>query len=363
MSMSGTGRSGSSPRPTLSERNRRILAALVREYIERGDPVSSLWLAEHCGLDVSSATVRNVLAVLEELGLVRQPHTSAGRVPTDLAYRLYVDQLLEGRRPVRPAPSAEERLRLAGSVEDVLDSVSQELSRSSTYLGFVVARACRTTMLKHIDFVALDATRVLVVVVATSGQVAHKPVTLKEPLTPSDLARAANYLNAEFGGKPLEEIQATLTSRMFEERATYDRLLARVLELTATSLADVTTQDQLFVHGTSSLVDRVAAEEPDVSMARLRALLGMIEEKHRLLQLLTGYIDGPGLTVVIGGEHLSPELQGYSLVASTFEGGEETAAVGVIGPTRMRYPRTISAVERAAHLLGRVLSESAHPSS
>lgn len=363
MSISGTGRGSSGSRPTLSERNRRILAALVREYIERGEPVSSLWLAEHCGLDVSSATVRNVLTVLEELGLVRQPHTSAGRVPTDLAYRLYVDQLLEGRRPVRHTASAEERLRLAGSVEDVLDSVSQELSRSSSHLGFVVARASRATTLKHIDFVSLDATRVLVVIVATTGQVSHKPITLKEPLTPADLSQAANYLNTEFSGKPLEEIQATLTSRMFEARATYDQLLARVLELTAASLAEATTQGQLFVHGTSSLVDQVASEEPDVSMGRLRWLLAMIEEKHRLLQLLTAYIDGPGLTVVIGGEHLSPELQGYSLVASTFEGGEESAAVGVIGPTRMRYPRAISAVERAARLLGRVLTDPAHPTS
>lgn len=361
MSMSGTGRGGSHPRPTLSERNRRILAALVREYIERGDPVSSLWLAEHSGLDVSSATVRNGLAVLEELGLVRQPHTSAGRVPTDLAYRLYVDQLLEGRRPVRATASAEERLRLAGSVEDVLDSVSQELSRSSTYLGFVVARASRTTTLKHIDFVTLDATRVLVVIVATSGQVSHKPITLKAPLTPADLARAANYLNTEFGGKPLDEIQATLTSRMFEERAMYDQLLARVLELTAGSFTDVTPQGQLFVHGTSSLVDQVASDEPDVAMARLRALLEMIEEKHQLLQLLTAYIDGPGLTVIIGGEHLSLELHGYSLVTSPLEGGEDAAAVGIIGPTRMRYPRAISAVERAARLLGRVLADPAHP--
>jgi heat-inducible transcriptional repressor len=363
MSTSGTGRGGSSARPTLSERNRRILATLVREYIERGEPVSSLWLAEHCGLDVSSATVRNVLAVLEEFGLVRQPHTSAGRVPTDLAYRLYVDQLLESRRPMRPTASAEERLRLAGSVEDVLDSVSQELSRSSTHLGFVLARASRTTTLKHIDFVVLSATRVLVVVVATSGHVSHKPVTVKEPLTPDDLSRAARYLNEEFGGKPLDEIRLALTSRMFEERATYDRLLARILELTAGSFTEGTSQGQLFVHGTSSLVDQVADDEPEVSMTRLRSLLGMIEEKHRLLLLLTEYIDGPGLTVIIGGEHLSPELQGYSLVASSLEGGEDNAAVGVIGPTRMRYPRAISAVERAARLLGRVLADPAHPNS
>jgi heat-inducible transcriptional repressor len=356
MSASAGGRGSSTPRPPLSERNRRILASLVGEYIERGEPVSSLWLAEHSGLDVSSATVRNVLASLEDLGYVRQPHTSAGRVPTDLAYRCYVDQLLEARRPARLPLALEARLRQAPSVEDVLDSASQELSRSSHHLGFALAFASQATRLKHIDFVSLDATRVLVVIVATSGHASHKPVTIGEPLTPADLQRAANYLNAEFGGRPLGEIRDAITARMHEDRALYDRLLSHLLELTAASLGTAAAEGRLFVHGTSSLID-AEPDEPQASMAGLRTLLAMIEEKHRLIQLLSEYLDGPGLMVVIGGEHLSPELKGYSLVASTSGSGSDYPAVGVIGPRRMRYSRAITAVDSLAQALGRVLAD------
>jgi heat-inducible transcriptional repressor len=361
MSPSLSGRGSPAPRPTLSERNRCLLASLVREYIERGEPVSSLWLAEHSGLALSSATVRNALAALEELGYVRQPHTSAGRVPTDQAYRCYVDQLLEARRPARPAAGVEARLRQAGSVEDVLDSVSQELSRSSHHLGFALALANRTTLLRHIDFVSLDATRVLVVIVATNGQVWHKPVTLDEPLKPSDLTQAANVINQHFGGHPIGAIRDELAVRIQQDRVLYDRLLARVLEVASDSLATAASAEHLFVHGASSLIDTAHDDETRASMAGLRGLLRMIEEKHRLFQLLTEYIDGPGLTVVIGGEHISPDLKDFSLVVSAHGAAADGTAVGVIGPTRMRYSRAITAVESVSHVLGRVLTNPSHP--
>jgi heat-inducible transcriptional repressor len=352
---------GSPSRPSLSERDRRILASLVREYIDRGEPVSSLWLAEHSGLGVSSATLRNVLAALEESGYVRQPHTSAGRVPTDLAYRCYVDQLLEGRRPARPAPMIEARIRQAASFEDLFDCVSQELSRSSHHLGFALAFARHDFDLKHVEFVSLEPTRVLVVLVATTGQVVHKRVTVSEPLTPGDLRQAANYLNGEFGGRPVREIRDALAARMQDDRAAYDKLLTRVVELARQSLAAASAQGQLYIHGTSSLVESAPDDEAGASMAGLRALLGMIEEKHRLIELLSAYIDGPGVTVVIGGEHLSPELRGFSLVASTSDDDGEMGAVGIIGPTRMRYSRAITAVDTLAQVLGRVLAASVPP--
>jgi heat-inducible transcriptional repressor len=349
-----------SSRPALSERDRRILAALVREYIERGDPVSSLWLAQHGGITVSSATVRNVLTMLEESGYVRQPHPSAGRVPTDLAYRYYVDQILEGRRPARPALEVEARIREAASVEDVLDSVSQELSRSSQHLGFALALASDATSLGHIEFVPLDAARVLVIVVSTGGQVLHKAVGLGKAVTATDLRKAADYINREFSGCPLGDIRDALAARIRQDRALFDRLLSRTLQVAASSLATVPVRGHLVVHGASSLVDVVIDEESTVSMNRLRGLLSMIDEKHRLIQLLTEYLEGPGLTVVIGGEHVSPELRGYSLVASASGRGNKLTAVGVIGPTRMRYPRAISAVESASAALERVLGDSTH---
>src|SRR5512134_3954019 len=149
----------------LTDRQRRILARLITEYIEQGEPVSSAWLAEHSALGLSSATVRHILARLEELGLVHQPHTSAGRVPTDSGYRLYVDGLLGSRKRTRGLPDIEARLRLAGTVGDLLENASQEISRASHHIGFALAPASPSARLQHLDFVNLDAGRVLVIVV------------------------------------------------------------------------------------------------------------------------------------------------------------------------------------------------------
>ena len=173
--------------PALPERDRRILGAVVSAYIEQGEPVSSLWLAKG-RLGVSSATLRNVLARLEEQGYVRQPHTSAGRVPTDLGYRNYVDGVLSERRTSRPAPNVEARLRRAGTVDDLLSHVSQEVSRASHQVGFAIAPAADTTTLEHLNFVPLDGGKMLVVVVAAGGHVSHKVI---EPSEQYDHSRAA----------------------------------------------------------------------------------------------------------------------------------------------------------------------------
>src|SRR5215207_6075526 len=162
-----------STHPELPERDRRILGVLVQGYIDDGEPISSLWLATR-GFGVSSATLRNILARLEEHGYVRQPHTSAGRVPTDLGYRCYVDRLLAERRATRPAPQVEARLRRAGTVHDLLSHVSQEISRASHQIGFAIGPAAESTTLEHLDFVPLDGGKILVIVVATGGHVSHK---------------------------------------------------------------------------------------------------------------------------------------------------------------------------------------------
>src|SRR4051794_12360287 len=162
--------------PALPERDRRILGVVVQAYIDSGEPVSSLWLASR-GFGVSSATLRNIMARLEEQGFVRQPHTSAGRVPTDQGYRIYVDQLVAERKSMRPAPQVEERLRRAGTVEDMLSHVSQEVSRASHQVGFAIAPGADMTLLERLDFVALDGGKLLVVVVAAGGHVTHKVIT------------------------------------------------------------------------------------------------------------------------------------------------------------------------------------------
>lgn len=341
--------------PALPERDRRILGVVVSAYIDQGEPVSSLWLAKG-RLGVSSATLRNVLARLEEQGYVRQPHTSAGRVPTDLGYRNYVDTVLAERRVSRPAPNVEARLRRAGTVDDLLSHVSQEVSRASHQVGFAIAPSADTTTLEHLNFVPLDGGKILVVVVAAGGHVTHKVIEPTEQYDQTELQQAANYLNSEFKGRTLLDVRHAVLDRLREERTLYDVLMARALRLASATLAYVDSEPAVFVQGTSMLLEDLSVGDPDVTLETLRALLQMIEEKARLVRLLDDYIGGDGLTVVIGSEHPSSELQRFSLVFSTYSDGRGTGAVGVIGPTRMHYSRAIDAVDSLSRVVSKVVS-------
>jgi heat-inducible transcriptional repressor len=340
----------------LPDRDRRVLEALVRCYIGSGEAVSSLWLATRGRVGVSSATVRNVLARLEEAGYVRQPHTSAGRVPTDRGYRVHVDQLLQFHRPAR-TPQVSDRVRRAGGSADALEEISQELSRACHHIGFALAPARETATLQHIDFVPLEGNRVLVVVVATGGHITHRVIETAEPCGLEDLRRAASYLNAEFAGLPLASVREVIVERMQQERMLYDALMARALQLAQSGLQDVVPEGPLVVQGASMLVEELAAEaarardEAAGALETLRTLFRMIEEKHRLVQLLSTYLEEPGLTIVIGSEHGTPELEAFSLVASTYHADGGIGAVGVIGPTRMRYARAIAMVDAVARAI------------
>ena len=341
--------------PPLSERDRRILGAVVAAYIEQGEPVSSLWLASG-GIGVSSATLRSVMARLEELGYVRQPHTSSGRVPTDLGYRSYVDQVLAERRTARPAPKVEARLRRAGSVADLLSNVSQEVSRASHQVGFAIAPSADTTTLEHLNFVPIDGGKLLVVVVATGGHISHKVIEPTDYYDQAELQQAANYLNSEFRGRTLLEVRQAVLQRLREERTLYDALMARALRLASATLAQMDAAPAVFVQGTSLLLDDVAGEDRDLTLETLRSLLEMIDEKTRLVQLLDDYISADGLTVVIGSGHHSAELQRFSLIASTYSDGRSTGAVGVIGLTRMHYSRAINAVDSLSRAISKMVS-------
>ena len=338
------------------DRSRRVLAALVREFIASGDPVASSVLVSAAGLGVSSATVRNILATLEEEGFVQQPHTSAGRVPTDRGYRFYVDLLLETKRPRRTANAVEARLRRDSSdlrIDSVLPQVSHVVSQASRTVGFAVRTPNGGAVFERVEFVPLTATRVLVVIVARGGHVIQKVIDVGETLHADDLRQAANYLNSEFSGLPLYRAREAVLERIDEERLLYDALMARAMRLASSTFADLPDDRTIYVEGTSSLLD----DGSGLTMTMLQALLVMIDEKERLLNLLNAYIDGPGLTVVIGAEHLDPSLRPFSLVASTYDDGARTGTVGVIGPTRMRYSRAIAVVDGAAQAVSRVLRD------
>lgn len=342
--------------PELPERDRRILGVLVQAYIDQGEPVSSLWLASR-GFGVSSATLRNVMARLEEQGYVRQPHTSAGRVPTDLGYRIYVDRLLAERRSSsRPAPLVEARLRRAGSVDDLLSHASHEVSRASHQVGFAIGPAADATTFERLDLVPLDGGRILVIVVAAGGHVTHKVIEPTERYGPDELQQAANYLNSEFKGRSVAQVRQAVIERLREERTLYDALMARALWIASTTFGDISSSPTVFIQGTSMLLDDLGGDDPEVTIATLRTLLRMIEEKTRLVQLLDDYVSGTGLTIVIGTEHPTPDMQCFSVVAATYCDGRGTGAVGVIGPTRMRYSRSINAVESLSKAIDRMVN-------
>jgi heat-inducible transcriptional repressor len=212
--------------------------------------------------------------------------------------------------------------------------------------------------LRHIDFVRLEARQILVIVVTTDGQITHKVVDDDE-CEPVVLTQAANFINVEFAGLTLHEVRAAVLDRMRHERMLYDALMARALRLARTGLEDVTPEDTLHVQGASFLLDELLGHPGDgeVTLDMLRAVFRMIEEKHRLIGLLTRYLEAAGLTVVIGSEHSVADMQPFSVVASAFGDGERTGAVGIIGPTRMRYQRAISAVDSMSAAMSRVWEE------
>jgi heat-inducible transcriptional repressor len=347
---------------TLSDRSRRILAALVREYIETGQPVGSLTLTRRRGFGISSATVRNVLAQLEEQGYVSQPHTSAGRVPTDRGYRLYVDIFLQGRRSGRLLADVEEQLRqrtaTAPLMDDVLAQVSHLLYENSRQIGFVLGPGNEAAGFHRIDFVPLAGTAILVVIVAQGGQLTHKVIDINEQMDAALLQQAANYLNREFAGLTLSEVRTAIVERLHQEQTLYDLLLSRALRLAQSTFEGLPAENPLFIEGTSTLLDQAVEGAPGPSIATLRGLLKLVEEKHRLVRLLNEYLDSEGLTVVIGAEHRVPDLRNFSLIASTYFDGRRLGRVGIIGPTRMPYWRSIPVVDSIARSVSRVLGES-----
>jgi heat-inducible transcriptional repressor len=342
--------------PETTERSKRVLAALVREYISSGEPVASSLLVTAAGLGVSSATVRNILARLEDEGFVQQPHTSAGRIPTDRGYRFYVDLLLESKRSRRTASAVEARLRRDNSgalLDGLLSQVSHVVSQVSRHVGFALRPAHEAAVFDRVEFIPLSSARVLVVIIARGGHVIQKVIDVGEVLDADDLREAANYLNAEFSGLPLRRAREAVLERINEERLLYDTLLARAMRLATSTFADLADEGTIYVEGAASLV----GEAHGFTMSTLQTLLQMIEEKQRLVRLLNEYIDGPGLTIVIGAEHPNPHLRSFSLIASTYNDGGEIGTIGVIGPRRMHYSRAIALVDGAAQAVSRVLRD------
>ncbi len=340
--------------PSLDERGREVLKALIRIHVLTGEPVGSETLARQLERQVSSATLRNVMAELERLGLLAHPHTSAGRVPTDEGYRYYVDSLV-GQEALSAQDSAAIQAELGhteGSPAQLLERASGLLSRLSHNVGFVVAPDLAQTRFVRVDLVRLPYPRILVVLVSAGGFVTQKVITVDDEASQDELQACSNYLNAHFSGIALDNVRARLVELMHAEQALYDALLKRVVTLGQQAFAGYAPSSDVFLDGTSNIVGRPEFED----LAVMRQLFQTFEEKGRLVKILSACISGSGLRIVIGHEHEEKELQGLALVAAGLN-DEPGLSLGVLGSTRMEYPRTIALVEHVARAIQKSLTE------
>lgn len=339
----------------LDARQGDVLREVVRQHIQTGEPVGSSAVSRGVRHGLSPASIRNVMAELEELGLLSQPHTSAGRVPTDRAYRVYVDQLMRKPRVAALEAEAIERA-LAGSrgaPDELFGEASRQLSRWSQQVALVLAPDLERVVVDHLEFVRLDPGRVMAIVVARSGVVHDRILAVSEPLAPIELERIGRYLSAEFGGQTLPEMRAALERSLGQERAVYDRFVAASLALGRRAV-DLGQDGELFVEGASNLLNLPGFSDLDL----LRALLRTLEEKRTLIELLGRLIESSGVQVVIGEENPLSDLTRCSLVASTYRaGGRVLGTVGVVGPIRMPYGRAMALVDHLSRVLSRMLSD------
>ncbi len=344
-------------REELPRREREILVALVRQFIETGAAVGSKTLAERLTEAPSSATIRNVMVNLESLGYLSQPHISAGRVPTERAYRYYVDRMVSSSR-LAPATQEYIHQRLqaeSGALEHMMSSASRVLSEVSHNVGLALAPPYEEKVLEYIKFVLLPDRRILVVIISKPDLVESNVVRLEESLSQEELERTAEFLNAEFRGWSLGAIRLEVFKRMEEEKILADRLLNNVATLFMWGSSAAESTGSLFVDGTAKILDH---EEFD-DIRKIKALLETLEEKAKLVRILNACLKTreAGVRILIGRENLEGGMPNCTLVVAPLHYRDRTVgAIGVVGPMRMEYDRAISTVDYIAHLCSRLLS-------
>jgi heat-inducible transcriptional repressor len=345
------------PTSGLSERPREVFRHLVEAFLTSGEPVGSRTLSQRLPVQLSPASIRNVMADLEALGLLYAPHTSAGRVPTEKGLRLFVDGLLEIGQ-LAPDERVQIEARISGTgrgLEDVLTQATTMLSGLSRCAGLVVA-AKQDTVLKHVEFVAVAPGKALVVIVGEDGQVENRLIDTPIGLPVSALSEASNYLNARLRGRSLEDARAEIFAELESERAELDVLTAKIVAEGLATLApgDSAEEKVLIVRGTSHLLDSVDAQ---IDLERVRNLFDDIERKADLIRLLELAKQGDGVRIFIGSENRLFSLSGSSIVAAPYANaqGKVVGVIGVLGPTRLNYGRIIPMVDHTAKVIGRLL--------
>ena len=337
----------------LDQRAQTLLKTLIERYIAEGQPVGSRTLARHSGLELSPATIRNVMSDLEEMGFIVSPHTSAGRVPTPRGYRLFVDSLLT----VQPLAKAE-LSEIKGAIQPdqpqrLISQASQLLSQLTHFAGVVISPRRQQPRIRQIEFLKLSDKRILLIIVTEKGEVQNRILFTERVYTASELIEAANYLNQNCCGLDFFQVRSRVHDELHQLRTNMTELMSAALEASSQAMAENSTQ--YVISGERNLLE---VEDLSSNMSRLRELFALFEQRTRLVQLLDVGTRADGVQIFIGGESGIAQLDECSVVAASFEvDGQVVGSVGVIGPTRMAYERMIPIVDITSKLLSSALSQ------
>ena len=343
----------SDSQPELPDRAQLMLRSLIDRYVRDGQPVGSRTLARDLGLDLSPATIRNVMSDLEELGFISSPHTSAGRVPTVQGYRFFVDTLLK----VQPLDSRSiEQIRLELSLDqspkDLVESASGLLSGITQMTGVVTLPSHEHALFKRVEFLSLSENRVLAILVTGEDEVQNRMLRTEKLHSPAELQEASNYLNAMFAGKDLAEVRATLLHEMQETRSSMNSMMMTAMQM-ADQVLELNKDEDFVMAGQTNLMEFQELCDFD----KLRKLFDAFNQKRDILHLLDQCVHSDGIQIFIGEESGYKMLDECSMVASPYSvDGEVVGVLGVIGPTRMAYDRIIPIVDITARLLGSALN-------
>ncbi len=340
----------------LDERAKTLLKTLVERYIADGQPVGSRTLSRASGLELSPATIRNVMADLEELGLIASPHTSAGRIPTARGYRLFVDTMLTAQpRDLTAHPGAASPIEAqlpADQPQRVIANAAQLLSSLSSFVGVITAPK-KPRLFHHIEFMRLSERRVLVILVAPDGDVQNRVIFTAQDYTSSQLLEASNFLTANYSGLTLEEVRERLKTEVDSLRGEISALMQAAVQAGHDAVTE--SHEQVVIAGERNLL---AIEDFSSDMASLRKLFDLFEQKTQLMRLLEVSSRADGVRIYIGGESLVVPFEELSIVSAPYEvDGQVVGTLGVIGPTRMAYSRMVQIVDITSRLVSNALSQ------
>ena len=331
----------------LDDRARLLLKTLIERYIADGQPVGSRTLSRASGLDLSPATIRNVMSDLEEIGLIASPHTSAGRVPTARGYRLFVDTMLTAQQGEMDAPAL-----TPDQPQKVIANAAQLLSNLSHFVGVVMAPR-RSSVFKHIEFLRLSERRLLLIIVAPDGDVQNRVLFTDTDYTASELQEASNYLNANFSGMAIEQVRARLHHEVDRLRGEIAKLMQAAVQVGSEVMSQA--QDEVVISGERN---PLAVTDFSSDMNQLRRAFDLFEQKAQLIRLLDVSSEAEGVRIFIGGESQTVPVEDLSVVSAPYEvDGQVVGTLGVIGPTRMPYNRMIQIVDITSRLVSNALSQ------